>query len=80
MQNCKCTDADKECNCQNKYAYGAYQEEEEEELSGARGAGCQCKYDECMMGIEEYLAIMLGWQEGRFKQYCMYCEECMFDV
>ncbi len=33
-----------------------------------------------MMEMEEYLAIMLEWQEERFQQYCMYCEECMFDV
>ena len=32
------------------------------------------------MEMEEYLAIMLEWQEERFQQYCMYCEECMFDV
>eukprot|EP00581_Thalassiosira_minuscula_P034576 CAMPEP_0184447172 /NCGR_PEP_ID=MMETSP0740-20130409/3482_1 /TAXON_ID=385413 /ORGANISM="Thalassiosira miniscula, Strain CCMP1093" /LENGTH=695 /DNA_ID=CAMNT_0026816735 /DNA_START=63 /DNA_END=2150 /DNA_ORIENTATION=+ len=58
----------------------AYEEQEEEEQYGAQGEGCQNNYGEYMMEMEEFLNLMLEWQEERFEQYCMYCEECMFDV
>lgn len=54
--------------------------QEDEDLVGARGEGCQKNYGEYLMGMEEYLELMLEWQEERFEQYCVYCEACMYDV
>jgi len=55
-------------------------DEDDDYYYGARGEGCNGNYGEYMMEMEEYLELMLEWQEERFEQYCMYCEECMFDV
>jgi len=54
--------------------------DEEEEMYGANGEGCQNNYGEYMMEMDEYLEIMLEWQEERLETYCMYCEDCMFKV
>lgn len=56
------------------------QAEEDGELLGARGDGCQSNYGEYMMEIDEYLNLMLEYQEERFETYCEYCEECMYNV
>mmetsp|Transcript_14683 Transcript_14683/g.25875 ORF Transcript_14683/g.25875 Transcript_14683/m.25875 type:complete len:640 (-) Transcript_14683:208-2127(-) len=58
----------------------AYAQAEEEVLYGARGKGCQSNYGEYMIEMEEYLALMLEYQEERFQTYCEYCEECMYSV
>ena len=47
---------------------------------GARGEGCQNNYGEYMMEVDEYLQLMLEWQEERVQTYLTYCEECMFNV
>ena len=51
--------------------------EEEQQQSGARGAGCQSNYGEYMIELEDYLQIMLEYEEERFESYCGYCEDCM---
>jgi len=89
QSSCECEDGAEEgtdangdaCECDNgRYYDGSYQQGDEEEQWGARGAGCANNYGEYMMEMDEYLEIMLEWQEERFEQYCMYCEQCMFDV
>ena len=52
-------------------------QEEEQELSGARGIGCQSNYGEYMIELEDFLQIMLEYEEERFQAYCDYCEDCM---
>mmetsp|Transcript_11153 Transcript_11153/g.23711 ORF Transcript_11153/g.23711 Transcript_11153/m.23711 type:complete len:703 (+) Transcript_11153:199-2307(+) len=67
----------------NGYNYAnnvQYQQQENEDLVGARGEGCQSNYGEYMMEMDQYLSVMLEWQEERFEQYCEYCRDCMWDV
>lgn len=47
---------------------------------GARGEGCSANYGEYMIELEDYLQLMLEYQEEHFQTYCQYCEECMFEV
>ena len=48
--------------------------------AGARGEGCQSNYGEYMIELEDYLQLMLEYQEERVQTYLTYCEECMFEV
>jgi len=91
QSSCECEEGAEEgadangdaCECEEEGRYydgSSYQQEDEEEQWGARGAGCANNYGEYMMEMEEYLEIMLEWQEERFEGYCAYCEQCMFDV
>jgi len=89
QSSCVCEDGAEEgkdangnaCECDNgRYWDGSYQGEDEEEQRGARGDGCQNNYGEYLIEMEEYLEVMLEWQEERFEQYCEYCELCMYDV
>ena len=59
---------------------GGYGSQTEEVPYGARGEGCQSNYGEYMIELEDYLALMLEYQETRFETYCEYCDECMLAV
>lgn len=55
-------------------------EPEDQEEWGANGEGCQNNYGEYLIELEEYLQMMMEWQEERFETYCQYCEQCMYAV
>ena len=54
--------------------------EDDMEVFGSRGEGCQSNYGEYMVELDDYLQMMVEFQEERFETYCTYCEECMYKV
>jgi len=69
---------EEENNNANGYWFGG--NDDEEVIRGARGEGCESNYGEYMIELEDYLQLMLEYNEQRFEQYCEYCEECMWEV
>jgi len=62
------------------YANEQRAKEDEQNTLGARGKGCQSNYGEYMIEIEDYLSLMIEFQEERFDTYCEYCAQCMLNV
>jgi len=53
---------------------------EEQSKYGARGKGCKNNYGEYMIELQDYLGIMMEYQQGRLPTYCSVCEEYMYDM
>lgn len=70
---------DEEAAKQYYYDAAMYDEEDINQY-GARGEGCEANYGEYMILMQDYLEIMLEWQEERYNTYLNYCEDCMYKV
>jgi hypothetical protein len=68
-------------NAYDSYTFAPYYDDgSSQEVYGARGQGCQANYGEYMIEIQDYLQMMLEWQEERYEEYETYCENCMLKV
>jgi len=79
-----CNDDDDEMGSCEQYYDGTYRKfsdfYEPEQTWGATGEGCQSNYGEYLVTLEDYLQIMLEWQEERIETYIEYCYECMMNA